>query len=211
MADDAVEQIVSFWNEHGGDQYAGIVGLDAFPDGTVIGTELPSRLKAAALSDLYAKHRVKGDKKLVYRSDLTRLFPPYPIFPGEKYVPLSYKYLLIDQVYPLLIMNKVLCYVEYRPDGSSMNMIRQYKLNPRGFHFFRKLAMKHAPTVRERIRETIHYVSSSLMLKNYRFLAESPCKITTFFVAPLGLMLYFFIQNTNRTTTFKVRRREARR
>ncbi|SEC06978.1 glycosyltransferase family 2 protein [Paenibacillus sp. GP183] len=203
MADEAVEKIVSFWKERGSDKYAGIVGLDATPQGNIIGTRMPDHLKASSLSDLYSKHKVKGDKKLVYRSELTRIFPPYPIFPGEKYCPLSYKYIYIDQEYPLLVMNEILCYVEYLADGSSMNIIKQYKRNPQSFLFFRKVAMIYAPSFKEKFRESMHYVSSNLMIKNYKFLLESPCKWTTLFAAPFGILLYFYIQNTSKATVLK--------
>lgn len=203
MTDDAVEKIVGFWKEHGDDKYAGIVGLDATQNGEVIGTKLPNDIKASTLSGLYAKHNVKGDKKLVYRSKLTRKCPPYPIFPGEKYCPLSYKYVLIDQEFPLLIMNEVLCHVEYLADGSSMNIIKQYKRNPKGFLYFRKVAMKFAPTYKDRFRESIHFVSGNLMIKNYKFLLESPCKWTTVIATPLGVLLYLYIRNTSRATVLK--------
>ena len=170
MADDAVEKITHFWKEYGSNEYAGIIGLDANPNGKIIGTMMPEHVKESTLTDLHAKYKVKGDKKLVYRSELTRKTPPYPIFPGEKYCPLSYKYILIDQECPLLIMNEVLCHVEYLADGSSMNIIKQYKKNPHGFSFFRKVAMKYAPTLKEKFRESVHYVSSNLMIKNYKFL-----------------------------------------
>jgi glycosyltransferase involved in cell wall biosynthesis len=200
MDDHAVEKIVNFWKKYGSDRYAGIVGLDAMQNGTVIGTAMPVNLKASPLSELYVKHNVRGDKKLVYRTEVTREVPPYPLFSGEKYCPLSYKYLLIDQEYPLLILNEVLCYVEYMPDGSSLNMIKQYKNNPRGFAFFRKVAMIYAPTYKERFREAMHYVSSSLMSKNTRFVAESPRKLTTLLAIPIGSLLYLYIQGKNRST-----------
>lgn len=203
MADDAVEKIVTFWRKNGSNKYAGIVGLDATPSGNVIGTRMPDHVKASTLTDLYAKHKVQGDKKLVYRSELTSKCPPYPVFPGEKYCPLSYKYVIIDQQFPLLIMNEVLCYVEYLADGSSMNIIKQYKKNPRGFLFFRKVAMQYAPSFKEKFRESMHYVSSSIMIRNYKFLFESPCKWITLLAAPFGALLYFYIQHTNKATVLK--------
>ncbi|MDQ6423271.1 glycosyltransferase family 2 protein [Paenibacillus sp. LHD-117] len=203
MADNAVEMILTFWKERGGSEYAGIVALDAATDGTVIGTRMPERLKNTTLSDLYAKHGVKGDKKLVYRTELTKACPPYPLYEGEKYCPLSYKYILIDQQAPLLVLNEVLCFVEYRTDGSSMNMVKQYIRNPRGFSFFRRTAMQHAPTYRDRFREAVHYVSSSLMLRNRRFIAESPRKWTTLLAVPLGFALFVYIVRTKRSTVVK--------
>lgn len=203
MADDAIEKIVTFWKKNGSQHYAGIVGLDAHQDGRIVGTKMPKGLKETTLSNLYSKHGVKGDKKLVYRSELTKKTPPYPVFPGEKYCPLSYKYILIDQKYPLLVLNEVLCYVEYLLDGSSMNIINQYKKNPRGFLFFRKVAMQYAPSYKERLRESIHYVSSSLMIRNHNYWLESPCKLTTLLATPFGILLYFYIQYTNKATVLK--------
>ncbi|PGT96251.1 MULTISPECIES: glycosyltransferase family 2 protein [Bacillus] len=203
MADDAVEKILSIWKKSGSDKYAGIVGLDANRNGGIIGTKFPSNLIESKLSDLYTKYKVSGDKKLVYRSEITARVPSYPMFPGEKYCPLSYKYILIDQECPLLVINEVLCYVEYLEDGSSMNIINQYRKNPRGFSFFRKTAMKYAPSFKERFRESMHYVSSNLMIKNYKFLKESPCKGTTFLAIPFGVLLYMYILNTNRATVLK--------
>jgi len=203
MANDAVEKIVGFWKQYGSERYAGIVGLDATPEGTIIGTKMPDYLKEATLSGLYGKHKVRGDKKLVYRTELTQNTPPYPVFKGEKYCPLSYKYILIDQQYPLLVMNEILCYVEYLPDGSSMNIINQYRKNPKGFVFFRKVAIQYAPTFKERLRESMHYVSSSLMIRNKNFLFESPKFFATLLAVPFGILLYLYITKTNKATVLK--------
>lgn len=40
MTDDAVEKIVNCWRKHGSDKYAGILALDIFDNGNVIGKEL---------------------------------------------------------------------------------------------------------------------------------------------------------------------------
>lgn len=203
MADDAVEKIVACWRQYGHDGVAGIVALDAAPDGTIIGTRMPKGVSHSTLTDLYAKHKAKGDKKLVYRSDLTRKHPPYPQFAGEKYCPLSYKYILIDQECPLIVMDEVLCHVEYRTDGSSLNMLKQYVRNPRGFSFFRKTAMALAPSFKEKFRESVHYVSSSLLIRNRGFISDSPCRWVTLMAIPFGLMLYLFILYKNRKLLLK--------
>lgn len=203
MADNAVEKIITFWKKYGNNSYAGIIALDANRRGDIIGTKLPENLKSANLYNLYSKYKVSGDKKLVYRSDLTRKAPAYPLFPNEKYCPLSYKYLLIDQLYPLLILNDVLCHVEYLTDGSSMNMVKQYKTNPKGFAFFRRVAMVNAPTFKDTFRECIHYVSSSLMIRDRMFLKKSPKKIFTFLSIPFGVILYSYLQLTDKESLFK--------
>lgn len=197
MPDDAVEKILTFWKKYGSKEVAGIIGLDADFSGNLIGTIFTER--ETTLANFYAKGG-KGDKKMVYRTDVIGQYPEYPIFKGEKYVSLGYKYELIDQDYSLLTLNEVLVNVEYRPDGSSLNMFRQYIKNPQGFAFIRKSSMQLAPTAKRRFMEAIHYVSSSLILKNKRFIQESPRKLLTLCAIPFGIAWYLFIRyKTNNT------------
>ncbi|MEG1296876.1 MAG: glycosyltransferase family A protein, partial [Niameybacter sp.] len=175
MTDDAVEKIVAFWSQHGDDCYAGILALDATTDYKVIGCKLPEDKPATTLMGFYTQGGT-GDKKLIYRTQVIKKYPPYPIFEGEKYVGLNYKYMMVDKDYPLLIMNEIVCLVEYLADGSSMNMVHQYRKNPRGFAELRKVGMCYKPGIKAKFKEAIHYVSSSMMIRNGKFLKESPCK-----------------------------------
>ncbi|WP_440603779.1 glycosyltransferase family 2 protein [Bacillus sp. GB_SG_008] len=200
MPDDAVEKILSFWENYGSDEVSGIIGLDSYTDGRIIGSKLPENIKRSTLFDLYNKYGVTGDKKLVYRTELTKKYP-YPVFKNERYVGLAYKYYMLDRQYEMLLMNEVLCCVEYLPDGSSMNMLNQYLRNPKGFAFYRKELM-NLPFVSQsfKYRQAIHYVSSSLISKNKRFMSETPCKTLTLFAIPLGIMLYCYITTKTRVS-----------
>ncbi|MCR8635404.1 glycosyltransferase family 2 protein [Paenibacillus radicis (ex Xue et al. 2023)] len=199
MPDDAIEKIITFWNQYGNDRVGGIIGLDSYTDGRVIGSRMPDQLKSSTLFNLYNLHGVTGDKKLVYRSELTRNYP-YPLFRNEKYVGLAYKYYMLDEQYEMLLMNEVLCCVEYLPDGSTKNMLNQYRRNPQGFAFYRKELMKLSFVgLLFKFKQSVHYVSSSLMAKNRSFLKESPCKIVTITAIPLGIMLYCFVKSKTRS------------
>lgn len=193
MTDDAVEKIVSFWNKNNRDDIAGIAALDAYENGDIIGTKFPEDIKESHLIDLFEKKGVKGDKKFIYRSELTKNYK-YPIFEGEKYVGLGYKYYKIDLSYKMFLLNEVVCIVEYMPDGSSMNMLKQYRNNPRGFAFIRIDNMKNprAPFI-FKFKQCIHYVSSSFISKNKQFIKETPCKILTIIAIPFGYLLYKYI------------------
>lgn len=198
MPEDAVACILEFWKLHGNDRVAGLAGLDAdMETGKLIGTAFEGDALETTLTGFYAAGG-RGDKKLVYRTALMKRLPPYPVFPGEKYVGLGYKYMLADRIAPLLTMNKVLCLVEYREDGSSRNMFRQYVLNPRGFAFLRKEGMKYQPSRLRRFMEAVHYVSASLLARNPRFLRESPRPVLTFAAMPFGLALLGLILVKNR-------------
>ena len=130
-----------------------------------------------------------GDKKLIYRTDLIYYYPPYPVFEGEKYVALSYKYRLIDQSYKMAVLDEVVCNVEYQPDGSTGTMWKQYLKNPRGWMFWRKVCMQYPTTKKRLLIDCVHYVSSSIIAGDKRFVAESPRKLLTLLCTPLGLAL----------------------
>ena len=196
MPDDAVEKIVDFWNgkvNENGNKVSGIIALDVDFSGNLIGTRLPEGVERTTLSGFY-NHGGRGDKKLIYRTEVIKSYPEYPLFKGEKYVSLAYKYELIDQDYELLTMNEPVCCVNYQPDGSTMNMYRQYVRNPQGFAFIRKQSMVLAPTARRRFIEAVHYVASSIMLRNRRFIQESPRPRLVTCAIPLGILWYAFIR-----------------
>lgn len=193
LADDAAKKIIEFWKENGSNKYAGIVGLDADFNNNIIGNEFNKNIKSTTLSGYY-RNGGKGDKKLVYRTDLMKKYPPYPVFEGEKYVSLGYKYLLCDQDYELLVLNEVLCNVEYQEDGSSMNMFKQYLKNPKGFAFIRKVDMKYNKTILENFKSCIHYVSSSIISRNRKFIKESPKRFLTICAIPFGIVFTAYIK-----------------
>lgn len=193
MPKDATKKILKFWEKNKADNLAGIIALDAEENGKIIGDKLPEYLDKVKLFDLHYKYSIRGDKKLVYRTELTKKYP-YPVFEGEKYVSLSYKYTKLDEWYDLAIMNEVLCIVEYMEDGSSKNMLKQYRKNPNGFAFLRIHNLKNPrASLKFKFKECIHYVSSSILAGNKRFLKETPCKILTLLAIPMGVLLYFYI------------------
>lgn len=193
IADDAIQKIVNFWNKNKNEKYAGIIGLDATFENKIIGKKFPEDLKETTLSGYYHEGG-SGDKKIVYRTDIMKKIPPYPVFEGEKYVGLNYKYLLCDQHYKLLVLNEILCNVEYQLDGSSVNMYKQYLNNPKGFAFLRKVYMTYPVSMKRLIIDNIHYVSSSILSKNKEFIKESPKKIITILAIPFGIALTFYIK-----------------
>ncbi len=195
MPDDAIEIILNNWKEiEDKDHFAGLVGLDADKNGKIIGSQMPSDLTETTLNEIYDKHGVKGDKKLVLKTSVVKQYPPYPIFEGERFVPLGYLYQLIDQDYKLYPINEVMCIVEYLEDGSSMNMLKQYRRHPKGFAFSRKSRMRLSNNFKETFKNAIHYVSSAMFTKNSGFLKESPKKGHTILAIPFGILLNVYIR-----------------
>lgn len=188
LAKDAINRILNKWDEVSNLGYAGIIGLDADFNGNIIGKGFDVFLKETSVIEYYANGGL-GDKKLVYRTDIINKYPQYPVFEGEKYVSLSYKYRLIDQDYKMSVLNEVLCNVEYQLDGSSHTMWKQYLRNPKGWTFWRKICMQYPITTKRLIIDCIHYVSSSILSKNKQFIKESPKPVLTTLCIIPGWML----------------------
>lgn len=193
LAEGAVAKILQKWEQVRDKGYAGIIGLDADLNGNLIGRGFPEGLTETTLTGYYAAGG-SGDKKLVYRTDVMNSVPAYPVFEGEKYVGLSYKYKLIDQCYKLAVLNEVLCNVEYQPDGSSNNMFRQYLNNPRGFAFLRTVHMQYPTSKKRLLMDCIHYCSSSQIARNRNYIQESPRKLLTVLCTPAGWALTAYIR-----------------
>lgn len=188
VAKGAIGKILDKWETIKDDDYAGIIGLDADLNGNIIGKGFPSEMQETTLCGYYAKGGT-GDKKLVYRTEVINKYPPYPVFEGEKYVALAYKYRLIDQDYKLAVLNDVLCNVEYQEDGSTATMWRQYMKSPKGFAFWRKICMQHPMSQKRLFVDCVHYVSESILSGDKQFIKGSPKRALTVILLPLGKML----------------------
>lgn len=199
MPSNAVENILEKWNSiENRKGLAGIIGLDAHKDGKIIGETFPQGLEKSTLEDLYFKHRISGDKKLVLLTEVVNKYERYPIFKDERFVPLGILYLRIDKDYKLACLDKVLCVVEYMEDGSSRNIFKQYLKHPKGFQYARMVTMKHSNYFKVKFKNSIHYVSHSIQLKDLKFLQRSPKKLMTLIVIPFGILLYGYVNYVNR-------------
>ena len=194
MADGAVKKILEKWESIKDMNYAGIIALDAdMNTGNVIGKGFPEGMKETTVSGYYATGG-SGDKKLIYRTDIIKKYPEYPEFEGEKYVSLSYKYLLIDQDYKLSVLDDVVCNVEYQADGSSNSMFRQYLKNPKGFAFWRTVRMKYDKSFKRRVMDCIHYCSSAQIGNIKGYIKDSPYPLLTVLCTPAGHLLTAYIR-----------------
>ena len=199
MAPGAVRKIKDTWKKIRDQGYAGIIALDADFSGDIIGKGFPEEMVDTTLGGYYAGGGA-GDKKLIYRTDVVNSVPSYPVFPGEKYGGLVYKYTLIDQKYRLFVLDEVVCEVEYQADGSTGTMWKQYLKNPRGFAFLRKTAMQYPTSRRRLIIDCIHYCSSSQIAGDKRYIQESPRKILTILCTLPGWVLTAMVKNKAENT-----------
>lgn len=194
MTDDAVEKIVNFWNQHGDESFAGIVGLDVTPEGKVIGTPLPD-VKQMKVYDFYNRYHGKGDKKMVYRTEVMKPIK-CPEYKGERLFPTCVRYFLVDLKYDMLVMNEPLSVVDYAQDGFTNNILKQYKKNINSFVYYRKFIMSYPnATLAHKFRFAIHYVAECLIGGKKGWLKDSPAKLLTILAVLPGIALSMYIRH----------------
>lgn len=196
MPDNAIETILGFWGKYGSDEYAGIVGLDAYLDGTIIGDKLPEQKSINLIDLLVGKYLIKnGDRTNVVRTELYKKYAPMKVYPGEKNFNPHYMHLQISMEYDFLVLNQNLHFVEYQPNGMSNSMLKQYRNSPNSFADTRLLYLSFPnTTLKFKFRHSVHLVSSCILAGRGRsFLREAPNKGLALLAAPFGAMLAVYI------------------
>ena len=192
LAPDAVQIIYDAWEKVRDKGYAGLLALDAEFDGKVIGTGFPADMESTTLGGYYQNGRW-GDKKLILRTDVVRQYPSYPTFEGERFVPLSTLYTMIDKDYKLSVLDQVVCLVEYMPDGSTHNMTRQYYRNPNGFRYGRLVELQSPLNLKRRLKVYVHYAAES-MLAGKPIVKDAPNKLLALLALIPGMALAWHIR-----------------
>ena len=199
MEDGGVEKIINYWKAYGSESVAGIIALNRRTDGDLSARNLPQGIKQCTLFDLHEKYKCKGDKKLIYRTDIAKKYP-YPRFEGEKVFPASYKFRLIDLDYEMLLMNDTVCIVDVNESGLSFDILNQYRKNPKGFSFYRNEMMRISNNPLYRIRQAIHYIASSKFSNDSQYIRNASKKLYVLLCLPLGLIFYMYLKKTKRKT-----------
>lgn len=194
VADGAVQQIITLWNQVKKSDCAGIVALDANLTGKPI-----CSISGNGYINLNAydvSHRWAGDRKLVVRTDLYKAVAPMPSFEGEKNFNPQYLHYQIAQDYTFYILNKAICIVDYQDTGMSAGIFRQFVDSPNSFAEYRRMQMKMKPNNwRYIFKNAIHYDSSCFLAgKPQNIYYLSPFKLLTIAVAPLGFILTCYIK-----------------
>ena len=195
LLDDAIEKIVSFWREYGDKRFAGIVGLDCFENGEIVGDPLPNQ-KTINLIDLaIGKYKLQnGDRKNIVRTELYKAVAPMKVFPEERDFNPHYMHLQISQGYDFLVFNERLCVVEYLPDGMTNSVFKSYVRSPKGYRESRllELSFKNAP-LKYKVKKTLHYISSCILSKQ-PCISASPRKFLTVCLYPFGWLFSIYVR-----------------
>jgi len=115
-------------------EFSGIVGLCVYQSGKVIGTKIPEENKVCHFADLYFKHGVKGDKSIVYLTDILKKFP-FPERKEVKFLPESIVWHEISKHYKVKCINQPMIIREYLDDGLTKNILSKSSLRGRTLEY----------------------------------------------------------------------------
>ena len=101
---------------------------------------------------------------------------------------------MIDKDYLLRVVDAVVCLVEYMPDSSTNNMIRQYFRNPNGFRYGRLVELKSPLTLKRRLKVYVHYAAESI-LAGKPIVKDAPNKLLGLLSILPGLALSVYIKH----------------
>lgn len=192
---DAVEVILkesqSIWND---DSVCGLLALRTGEDGKVMNHKrpIPKNVSFATLQHIRYELRIETEYMLVYKSNVIKDYP-YPIFEGEKFMPLSYIYDQIDQKYEYKIIHKDVMISEYEPEGMTKNKSEIIKKNPKGYNLFNRQRSILAPSKWIRFKSLLLYGAGYFLdseAESSFYFNHSPYKYKSLLLLPVSWLLY---------------------
>ena len=192
MPDDAVEIINTSWSKYRDLNISGMVGYDVTIQGKRLGDRMEEG-KVIHYVQLKENKRYNKDNKIVMRTDLLKLVAPQPSFMGERNFNPIWMIFKIDQMAPMVLLDKTLCIVDYQTDGMAANIYNQYFNSPNSFVELRRLyvSLKYT-SIQWKIRNHIHLIANSLIAKKSIF-KTSPNILMSLAFYPVGLLLYWYL------------------
>ncbi len=132
LPETAVDSILKTWlNRDTNSDYTGIIALKCYPDGKIMGGNMPKGLKVSTLSDLYNIYGRKGETALVFKTSYLKK-NLFPVFKGEKFLSEEVVYNELDKIAPAIILDYSIYIMEYLEDGLTNNYIKMWKSSPQG-------------------------------------------------------------------------------
>ncbi|MGL4656100.1 MAG: glycosyltransferase family 2 protein [Sarcina sp.] len=189
LAKNCVEWVHNIFEKIDIKDYSGIVGLKGDLTGNVIGNFFDLDSNESNLYDLYNVHGKKGDTSLIFRTEVLKKHK-FPHFPKEKFCPEGTIYNSIDLEYKLIVLNKILCLVEYLDDGLTRNGEKIALSSPRGYAEYKKMELKLSKTNKTKFKNKAGYFMYLGLAKNYNEILKDFNKVQIIIFAPIAIMIY---------------------
>lgn len=150
-------------------------------------SELPEKIQF--MEGRY-KYRIPPEYCLVYKTDIIRKYK-YPHFGGEKFIPESSVYCLMDNDgYYYYSIKKPLMTCEYRDDGLSNNYYRNVSKYPRGYTYTQGVITDNCTYLYGVIRGAICYQAGRILGGNSYNYKKQNRRIIAAIMKPMGYLLW---------------------
>lgn len=185
LPDTAIEKVKQYFSPiRDNKEYAGICGLDSYPDGRVIGNGLSKDMIDASYLEIRDQYQVGGDMKEVYRTSTLREYP-FPEIEGETFCSEALIWNRIAEKYKLRYFNDIIYIAEYQSDGITASITKARIKNPVSTMMTYAEWIRYSIPVTRKIRYAINY---------WRFAFYSKRRVAisswTLLFAPLGWIMH---------------------
>lgn len=176
LASGALAQLKQAWDkvpENEKKYFSGVAGLCAYEDGRIIGTDYKVDHHVDAHPSRYnVLNKITGDKISFHLTVVLKQYP-FPEILGEKFISESVVWNKISVKYKQRLINEVVLYKEYLPDGLSADSINQRVKNAKGTMLVYQVELECASfTLFSKLKSTLNY---------NRFMFHSgSCKLMSF-------------------------------
>ncbi|MDE7155915.1 MAG: glycosyltransferase family 2 protein [Muribaculaceae bacterium] len=145
----------------------GISALKVTPDGHTIGKHPENRTIDMSFFDYYFNYSFKGDRLLMFRSNLMKC-NPFPVFENEKFIPEGVVWQGITNDKLVRFINSKLNICEYLPDGLTAQYRELMEKNPVGNALYYKILSenKRATSITKIKCSVLHLYLIEIALKN---------------------------------------------
>ena len=171
-------------------ELCGLFSVRSNPDRSpMMSCDVPAEIKFETQFNLRYKYKVEPEYVQVYKTAIVSQYK-YPLFEGEKYVPLSYTQDQIDQKYKFLVFHEPTMVCEYQVDGITKNQKKLVKKNPKGYTEFKRQQIEIAPNFLFKLKACITYDTGCILSRNIKKVFNSPCRLLTVLCYPIGWLDY---------------------
>lgn len=187
--ENCLETIANCWNAiDDKNNVSGILGSMQKEDGTLLGTDFPEGIDRERIYVLYDRYKLVGDRLIVMRTDLACQFR-YPIYPNERFGGDSIVFNKVNELYPMVLLRDKLVVRQYLSDSITNNLLKNHLQSKNGMReHYRDCLMHETYNQVNIVKHCIGYISYCKMTGVKKIVSNSPKKIRTFLLYPLGLI-----------------------
>lgn len=170
--------------------FAGVSGNRCYPDGTVVGGDVPYDVLDTDTVSIREKYHVKGDMAEIWRTSILHQYP-FPEFPDEKFITEGIVWSEISRKYILRYFNQNIYICDYLQDGLTKNIRKHYRQSPLGsMYVYAKYMKDKRYSIMTRIKSAINYWRYTIPFKRKRDGEFSPAWWSYIFY-PVALYFYY--------------------